>query len=207
MADLILYFIELFNIKTATEFVIADMEEELSTVHDLVELKKFAKQNINNIDFKFMNGLQTFLVVIKKYKALEFKVINTDRLVGAKKQAHLLSNKFRTIHRLIETNKKAQSGNWENFKDNGKCRFLGFERKALNQIGTPIQVMRLQLSYSGKDPLEEKLTKIFSDLVESDYNDKIRNIAKNRLSEKIKDEGGEKTVSMLLSNIASNKTV
>ena len=168
MGEIILYFVELFNIKAESKYTIADMEKELSGVSNLDRLSSHAKDNMNNYDYRFMSGLQKFIMVVKSFKKIEFSEINKDRLFGAEERARIIVEKIKKIDQLVETNINARKGEWDKFKDDGELTFKKFERDALSKIGDPITVVRLRKSFSGRDPLFDKLVELFTEIISKD---------------------------------------
>ncbi|WP_419767255.1 hypothetical protein [Arcobacter sp.] len=60
--DFVIYIAELLNIKTESQFTIADMIEDIKTipVDDLPKFKDFIKNNFRMEKYNFMNGVQKF---------------------------------------------------------------------------------------------------------------------------------------------------
>ena len=69
--ELVLYIIQLLNIKVDTELVIADIEQDLSTVKDLNLFRNYIKQNLKNSKFEYLTGFQKFIEMFNVYTKLE----------------------------------------------------------------------------------------------------------------------------------------
>lgn len=91
-SDVIKYLGTVLNIDTNSSLIVLDITEDLSEVNNLVGFKKFIKEKFMEEKYKYFNGYQKFLVLLKDYKKNEkvtldsledFKVRSyTDKLLS-----------------------------------------------------------------------------------------------------------------------------
>lgn len=67
-SKLALHFAQILNISIDDEITILDMESELSTIDDLIELRKFIKEKFNYERFRYLTGYQKFLALVKEFR-------------------------------------------------------------------------------------------------------------------------------------------
>ncbi|MBL3520286.1 hypothetical protein H0A43_07345 [Arcobacter lanthieri] len=65
---LALHFAQILNISIDDDITMMDIEAELSTIDDLVELRKFIKEKFNYERFRFLTGYQKFLAIVKEFR-------------------------------------------------------------------------------------------------------------------------------------------
>ena len=91
-SKLTLYFANLLNISIEDELSMMDIEDELSTIGDLVEFRKYVKNRFNYSAYQYMTGYQKFIALAKDFRKdnepkldlqTEMKVYNyTTRLLS-----------------------------------------------------------------------------------------------------------------------------
>lgn len=70
-----IHFAQLLNISIDDELSMMDMEDELSTIGDLVGFRKYVKNRFNYSSYQFMTGYQKFIALAK-----DFRVDNKPKL-------------------------------------------------------------------------------------------------------------------------------
>ena len=91
-SKLALHFAQILNISIDDELSMMDMEDELSTIGDLVGFRKYVKNRFNYSSYQYMTGYQKFITLAKDFRKdnepkldqeTEMKVYNyTTRLLS-----------------------------------------------------------------------------------------------------------------------------
>lgn len=72
MQNLLKYVSDILNIKTDSPYTIADMQEELESIRDITAYRHYIRDNIDHFDADYKTGFQKFIVLTRKYRALEY---------------------------------------------------------------------------------------------------------------------------------------
>lgn len=64
----VLYFINLLNIKAEDEFTIMDIRDDLGKVSNLNKFRKFAKNKISYEKYRFLTGYQKFIALVQDFE-------------------------------------------------------------------------------------------------------------------------------------------
>lgn len=67
-SKLALHFAQILNISIDDELSMMDMEDELSTIGDLVGFRKYVKEKFNYERFRYLTGYQKFLALVKEFR-------------------------------------------------------------------------------------------------------------------------------------------
>lgn len=157
MEELIMHFSDLLNIKIESTFTVADMEEEIKAVKNLVAYRHYIRDNIDHFDLKYKTGIQKFIFLSQKYREQEEAATIAPRLPAAEKFCLELCEKVNAVANNVLDNGGLD---YDHFKaPGGGAYFTDYEKKELSSIGLLQWVVRLQKSVSGVDALYHKLEK------------------------------------------------
>lgn len=164
MNELVKYIGGLLNIKLDSQFIVADITQDISTIRDIAAYRLYLRENLSNIDFKFMSGFQKFVEITKRYKKIETEAIFKDRFEGANKTAREIAAKVAYVAKHLDP---ARPVSYEDIKADGEQYFSSFEIKKLKEIkaDNPHKAVAMQKSVSGDDMLLAKLNEAFAKLI------------------------------------------
>lgn len=171
MRDLIEYVAEILNIKTNSDLVILDIKEELESIVDLADYRRFLKTNLNHIDVTYLTGFQKFVKLTEMYRKLYARATNQDRLTGARKSSILLAKKVRGVATTIYANGTREPSeimdeiNPAEITIGGEPLFTKYELSQIAKVGGLRKSIELQRSESGGDRLLDKLIELSEAIV------------------------------------------
>ena len=67
-SKLALHFAQILNISIDDELSMMDMEDELSTISDLVGFRKYVKERFDYSAYQYMTGYQKFIALARDFK-------------------------------------------------------------------------------------------------------------------------------------------
>ncbi len=148
MLELISYVSDVLNIKTESKYTIADIEDELLGIQDITAYRHYIRDNIDHFDANYKTGFQKFILLTRKYKALE---LEAEHGLNAGSYAKVIAEKVKQCRNFVEDTPTAFSL----VIVDGKKFFKDHELRALQSIGS-INLI-IELSKSGGLELQIKL--------------------------------------------------
>jgi len=160
MTELIDYLANILNIKTNSDLVILDMQNELQSITDIAHYRAFIRSNLNYLGMEYKTGFQKFIMLTEIYKK-QYQV-DANRLASSSSFAKQLAEKVRSVSSYVLENSDLECTNFVN--DDG-CIFTDFEQLHLGKVGSLLQCVRIQRSVSGEDELLSKLNASMQQIV------------------------------------------
>lgn len=100
-SKLTLYFANLLNISIEDELSMMDIEDELSTIGDLVEFRKYVKDRFNYSSYQYMTGYQKFIALVRDFKKDNKPKLDEETEMKVYGYIDALSSKLTTISEKI----------------------------------------------------------------------------------------------------------
>lgn len=138
-SKLTLYFANLLNISIEDELSMMDIEDELSTIGDLVEFRKYVKDRFNYSAYQYMTGYQKFIALAKDFRVdnkpkldeeTEMKVYNYTTRLLSKITNFVFALNFEIQEKGYDLKAIKMDKTFEkvlNEKDIEICKIIGFD--------------------------------------------------------------------------------
>jgi hypothetical protein len=155
----------LLNIDLNDKIVALDIDNELNKLKTELHYPfvGFIKKNFNKEEFKFLNGYQKFVAMLKKFKKTQLEALAKKNYEGAEKEAHELIQKLENVKRqwdawVIEVAK----GNMprlpkaSELKRHGENVFSDKELKIISSLGELSSIIN-KIEHFGKERILEDI--------------------------------------------------
>ena len=134
------YVIEKLNIKSESDLVLMDIQQDLASIQNLNDFRIFIKENQRNSEFNYLTGVQKFDAMFMKFKEKE-KIVKDDSMTRkCKVIIDKLTSSSSAIDRAIPgisaTIKFLANVKYEQLMRNNECAFTQQEQKLLNEVGS-----------------------------------------------------------------------
>lgn len=132
MNDLIKYLDTILNIKLDNDFSIADIEEHLSKVNDIIAYRSYVRDNMKRADIEFKSGFQKYIILTDEFLEME----ENSKLSGVKTKAEIyaktVADKVEQCRNVVEDNNVL----FRQIKKDGEMLFEIHELNCLAGIGS-----------------------------------------------------------------------